>query len=416
MLKYYDSFVFNTKPPSEEFYSFEQEMVNEDFAYAPTWFQDIEQETEFGSLNFVKIEARINQIMDSKVGDRINDDYRKIIFRDLNFKPELGSRYKFDNNIWIVYSTDNIKSVHSSCYIRRCNNTINLQDKYGNIHEEPCVIDIKPTKSGITEQETMSTPIARQVLMYQVNKWTMPLFINSRIMFNRQVYKIGSIMELDRTETFNKDSIKLAKCYVDNDLVNEYDNLELQIADYKQYNYSVNVIKDLIGTKNSTGSLSGSVRLDNVETDMPIYWYSSNEDIVVIDKTTGDYTLLNSGIATIYAKMANNENFYAEIHTTVSEEEIEVYDNIITPNVDYIPLTQSQEFEVYETLNGHKIDTAFNIEVSGMKSKYYDIAINGNKFIIRNNMQNNNELLKVKCTNLRNNSVVILEVELGGLF
>ena len=31
-------------------------------------------------------------------------------------------------------------------------------------------------------------------------------------------------------------------------------------------------------------------------------------------------------------------------------------------------------------------------------------------------MQNNNELLKVKCTNLRNNSVVILEVELGGLF
>lgn len=416
MGKYYDSFIHNTTKPFDEFHSFEQELINEDFECSPNWYQDIEQEVEFGSLEFKKIDARINQIMDSKVGDRINDDYRKIIFRDLSFKPELGSRYKFDNNIWIVYSIDNIKSVHSSCYIRRCNNTINLQDKYGNIHQEPCIIDIKPTKSGVTEQEYMSTPVARQVLMYQYNEWTKPLFVNSRIMFNRQVYKIGSIMELDRTETFDANSIKFVKCYVDNDLVNEYDNEELQVADYKDYNYSVNVINNLIGTKNGVGTLTATVSLDNEEANENVYWYSSNEDIISIGKDTGNYQMNNSGKATIYAKMINNENFYSEINVEVSDEQLNIYKNMISPKVDYIPLNNTQEYEVYETLNGNKTDTQFEIKVFGMKDKYYTFNKNGNVFKIKNILQNENDLLQVECTNLRDNSVAKLEIELGGLF
>lgn len=416
MRKYFDSFLYNTAKPFEEFHSFEQELVNEDFEYSPTWYEDIEQEIEFGSLEFKKIDARINQIMDSKVGDRINDDYRKIIFRDLNFKPELGSRYRFDNNIWIVYSIDNIKSTHSSCYIRRCNNTINVQDNYGQIHQEPCIIDIKPTKSGITEQEYMSTPVARQVLMYQLNNWTKHLFINSRIMFNRQVYKIGSIMELDRTETFNANSIKFVKCYVDNDLVNEYDNEDLQVADYKHYNYFVNTTKDLIGIKNDMGTLSATVCFDEDDTNETVYWYSSDENIVSINKETGEYQMLNSGNAIIYAKMAKNESFYSKINVEVLNEQLNIYKNIVSPDVDYIPLNQTQKYEVYETLNGIKTNTKFEIKPSGMKDKYYSFVQEDNCFEITNNLQNENNLLLVECKNLRDNSSVKLEIELGGLF
>ena len=45
MEKYYDSFMYNTIKPFDEFHFFEQELVNEDFEYAPTWYEDIEQET-----------------------------------------------------------------------------------------------------------------------------------------------------------------------------------------------------------------------------------------------------------------------------------------------------------------------------------------------------------------------------------
>ena len=415
MRKYYETFVYNSFAPSKEFHLFEQELVNDEFEFAPTWHQDIEQEIAFGSLEFKKIDARINQIMDSKVGDRINDDYRKIIFRDLNFKPELGSRYRFDNNIWIVYSTDNIKSVHSSCYLRRCNNTINVQDQYGNIHQEPCIVDIKPTKSGIVEQEYMSVPIARQVLMYQLNKWTKPLFINSRIMLNRQVYKLGAIMDIDRTETFNQDSIKFVKCYLDNDLKNEYDNEELQVADYKIYNYSVSTIKDLIGTRNTEGVLKANVFLDKEQIQESINWYSSDKNIISID-SSGSYKMINSGEAIIYAKMAKNENFYSEIKVQVSEEQLNVYKNIINPNIDYIPLNNIQNYEVYETHNGVKTDTKFEISLFGIKDKHYSFLQDGNKFSIKNVLQDENNLLTVSCKNLRDNSIMELEIELGGLF
>lgn len=416
MLKYYDSFIYGVNKPFEEFHSFEQELVNEDFECSPTYYKDIEQEIEFGSLVFEKIGARVNQIMDSKVGDRINDDYRKLIFSNSSFKPELGSRYRFDNNIWIVYSTDNIASTHSSCYIRRCNNTINIQDKYGNIHQEPCVIDVKPTKSGITEQEYMSIPIARQVLMYQINEWTKPLFINSRIMFNRQVYKIGSIMELDRTETFNPESIKLAKCYIDNDLVNEYDNQTLQVADYKNYNYTIDSINELMGIVGDTGTLTSTVSLDEEIVEEKVYWYSSDESVISIDKETGSYQMHKLGEATIYAKMANNENFYKTIFIKVLNQQLNIYKNIISPSVEYIPLNSTQEYEVYETLNGNKTDTKFEIIAFGIKDKYYNFVTDGNTFKITNILQNQNNLLQIKCKNLRDNSNVELEVELGGLF
>ena len=402
MEKYYDAFLYNTLTPFDEFHSFEQALVNEDFEYSPTWHEDIEQEISFGSLSFRKIDARVNQIMDSKVGDRINDDYRKIIFRDLSFKPELGSRYKFDNNIWIVYSTDNIESVHASCYVRRCNNTINVQDKYGNIHQEPCIIDIKPTKSSIIEQEYMSTPIVRQVLMYQLNQWTQPLFINSRIMFNRQVYKIGVIMELDRTETFNPESVKLVKCYVDDDLLNEYDNEELQVADYKHYNYTIDTTNELIGLKGESGTIEAKVTFNDKEVAENIVWYSSDDNIITIDKNTGKYHLLNSGTAIVYAKMANNENFYTIINIEVTETQLNKYANIINPYVIYIPLNNTQEYQVYETLNGKKTNTKFEITVSGMKDKYYAFTQSDNSFSITNNLQNENNLLQVECKNLRN--------------
>jgi hypothetical protein len=439
--RFYNSFLSYSFHPADEYRRFEQELAFEDFENSPTWYDDIEQETEFGSLEFKKIEARVNQIMDSKVGDRVNDDYRKLIFRNLSFKPELGSRYKFDNNIWIVYSTDNIKSVHSSCYVRRCNNTINIQDKYGKIHQEPCIVDIKPTKSGITEQEYMSVPIARQVLMYQLNEWTKDLFINSRIMFSRQVYKIGSIMELNRTETFNKDSIKFVKCYIDDDLVNNYDNQELQIADYKTYDYSVSTISELKAKQNETGKLIALVNLDDIPTEEQVCWYSSDESIITIDKLTGNYSTKLMGEAFIYAKMLNNEDFYSTIKVEVTEQEIDnsnedlngdeignentpteepvkqVYENIIKPNKEYITLNSTEIYEVYETLNGNKTDTKFEFNVSGMSERYYEFnIINDNSFSVKNIIQNDDNLLLIECKNLRDNSIVDIEIELGGLF
>lgn len=230
-MKYYDSFITTTKSPVKTWREHTQQFLNENFINASD-LTCIGREIEFGTLEFENIPARVTSVLDSKVGDKINDDFKTIFFNDIDYKPPLGARYSFDNNIWIVYSTQNINSLNASCYVRRCNNTINSLDENGKLHEEPCVIDIKPTRSGFTEDETMWTPNSRQIIMYQENKWTQHLDVNSRIMFSNKVYRIGVSLDFNRTETFSKESITLITAYLDNDLLNEFDNLELQIADY----------------------------------------------------------------------------------------------------------------------------------------------------------------------------------------
>ena len=51
-----------------------------------------------------------------------------------------------------------------------------------------------------------------------------------------------------------------------------------------------------------------------------------------------------------------------------------------------------------------------------MKDKYYTFAQRDNVFEITNNLQNEDDLLQVECINLRDNSIVKLQIELGGLF
>lgn len=230
-MKYYDSFMATAKTPVELWKEHTQQFLNENFINSSNYLT-VGREIGFGTLEFECVSARVMSVLDSKVGDKINDDFKTIFFDDLEYKPPLGARFSFDNNIWIVYSTNNYNSLNSACYIRRCNNTINSLDENGNVHQEPCVVDLKPTRSGFVEDLSMWTPNSRQIIMYQKNDWTKHLDVNSRIMFSNKAYRIGVSLDFNRTETFNKDSINFVTAYLDNDLLNEYDNLELQIADY----------------------------------------------------------------------------------------------------------------------------------------------------------------------------------------
>src|SRR5699024_9163285 len=110
--------------------------------------------------------------VNSTTGQKINDDYRRIIYQDISYKPRLGTRYRFDDNIWIVNSTDNHKSITASAYLRRCNNTINTQDDYGNIHKEPVFIDYAVNESQLYRSSEMEVPGGRIWVQGQVNNWT----------------------------------------------------------------------------------------------------------------------------------------------------------------------------------------------------------------------------------------------------
>jgi len=124
-MNYYDSFMAVNGNPKDKWYEDFQEFQEQQFDDASTVQYDIEEEIEFGTLEFKPIRARLTTIIDVKTGQRNGDDFRKITFFDYTHRPAPGTRYRFDDNIWIVFATKNLKVSSSSVYVYRCNTTLN---------------------------------------------------------------------------------------------------------------------------------------------------------------------------------------------------------------------------------------------------------------------------------------------------
>jgi len=124
-MNYYDSFMAVNGNPKDKWYEDFQEFQEQQFDDASTVQDDIEEEIEFGTLEFKPIRARLTTIIDVKTGQRNGDDFRKITFLDYTHRPVPGTRYRFDDNIWMVFATKNLKVSSSSVYVYRCNTTLN---------------------------------------------------------------------------------------------------------------------------------------------------------------------------------------------------------------------------------------------------------------------------------------------------
>lgn len=51
----------------------------------------------------------------------INDDFKKIVFKEINYNIKLGDIFEFDNFRWMVISTNAKKTAQSYCSVQRCN-------------------------------------------------------------------------------------------------------------------------------------------------------------------------------------------------------------------------------------------------------------------------------------------------------
>lgn len=238
-MPFYDGFmIVNNAPPSVKWRRHLQDTVDKQFENASTWWDDIYEEKEFGSDKidqisnpeileevFNKIEARITSLVDAKSGQRDNDDYKQIIYKNTSYKPKYGQRYYFDDNIWIIYSTENIRSSSANAYVRRCNNVIGIKMDDGTTHKEPCSIDYKMTETQPTIGETVDVPNGRIEIQCQCNKYTDLLQINTRFILGRSVYKIRSFNDYNNVETFNDKTNYLLKFYADYDGTDYNDNI-----------------------------------------------------------------------------------------------------------------------------------------------------------------------------------------------
>lgn len=416
-MAFYDNFVKSTVAPKQYWREQLQEMVNQQFDNASTIQYDVEEEDAFGTLTFHPIECRITTLVDAKTGQRVNDDYKKIIFKDFVKNPDLGTRYRFDNNIWMVFSTDNIKTETSSAYLRRCNNVITTEDKYGNIHQEPCYIDYKITETQLFKEYTMDVPAGRITVTTQLNKYTENIDINKRYIFNGNVYKVRERNKFDRNYTFDKNSATTVTFQADVDSINSSDRFDIDVADYFEPAYIVHSeenISNVVGYNNTISAFVTFVNDDIV--DEPLYFESTNINICRVNQYNGNFELVGVGQCKIYCRMFNNPNIFSIINVNVVDTKPDEVIDVIEPNVNYIKLNQPQTYYVYSYKNGVKLNTKFDIKAYDVPDNYFNITCTDNSFTILYTRYYEDGILKIVCTNLDSNKSTELLIELGGVW
>ena len=219
--------------PSQTIVNSLQYKFDADFNNSPTK-QIIGEEQTFGTLVFTNIDVRITSVIsDKSTGEKLSEDFKKLIFKDISTSKSNGQRYSFDNSIWITINTDNLSQVTKSSIVRRCNNSLKWKNVNNVTKIEPCFIESRATNNELNVDKYMSTPESTLIVSTQGNDISRTIVLNQRFLFGNpsQAYKITAIQNHLNQDTYDDNSVPIIKFTMELDSVNNKDDLVNRIAD-----------------------------------------------------------------------------------------------------------------------------------------------------------------------------------------
>lgn len=408
----------NKRSVKQQFVDALQYKINNEFNHASDVF-DFEEETTIGSKEFQPITARITHIVYNSAYGRLGDDYKEIIFKNIDHARGLGQLYRFDNNIWITINSDYYKYPTASVVVRRCNNVLRyINEQTGEYYEEPCFIeDSSPYDNGAFR---IPIPLPKGTIQMtcQSNLNTNIISHNRRFLFGNypNAYRISSMTNFRSNNTFGNND-PLLTFEMEFDPLKETDNTELRIADYFTNVFDVSIvggnIEQMIGYSTT---MTAVVKRDNVLMNTNLVWESSDDTVAKVD-SNGVIELISDGSCVVRCSVEGNPLFYDEISVVVTDSpDIEI-ENIISPENFYILQGDTVVYEVFQHENGEPQSTSFVFSYSGVPSSYFEfIVLSGNSFSIKNKKRYTGGKLNVVCTPSDSNDPSSYLFTLAGVF
>jgi hypothetical protein len=211
-----------------------QEKINSDFLYAADIY-DIEEEISIGALEFQTITVRIVHILKNNIGIKVGDDFKELIFSELNHIVGLGLRYRFDDNIWLTINSDYYHYPTISVVIRRCNNVLRWRDIDNSILQEPCIIDYKINENAFDQNDKIIIPEGDIQVIAQYNDNSKKIRIDDRFIFGDQAFRVRSINNFINKFTYDNESPKLLYLTMTKDNNSPYDNTTTDVSNSNNY-------------------------------------------------------------------------------------------------------------------------------------------------------------------------------------
>ncbi len=426
-LKFYDSYRKAKKDNlQDEYKNNYSEIIKSTFYNAPNVFFDIEIEKTYGRSDFEAIQegVRVDSILDYTTGEYLGDDFKRFIFQP-NFEvPELGHKFRWNNNYWLVINTNNFGSISKSVEVRRCNNVLRYLDNNGNRIIEPCIMDFMLRFTRNNETTLITSGNNEQKFWCQRNNNTDLIKANQRFLFgtpqNRVCFRVysGGTRNYLNSVTDNDNSSSLSEFFIEHYEINsEKDDLLNGFADAfsNKFEIKINTINDKY-LLNSNYNLVANLFKNGEIINDSISWTSSNKEIATIDNN-GNLSTLSEGTVTLKAYMNDNIDVFDTIDINISAVVEDVYEIIINPN-DYGVLEESEvEYSCYLFKNGVQQNNTFEFidESIEIPLNYYKVnIIDANHFKIKNNKMFMDKPVMIKCKS--GDYVKVINILLKGIF
>lgn len=219
----------NITPSSPNAYYREhmQELINSQWDNTTTLFT-IEEEKPFASFNFYPIDVHMTHALDKSTNKKQGNDFRELIFQDINYNVRLGNYYRFSDAYWIVVNVDELNIISKNVIVHRCNNYMKWKDSEGKIYSYPCFLAYDVTSGSPRVDNDIITPNNRIMITVQANEETLKLKVNHRFIFADRPFKIISINNYMIDNIGGEQSILYFQVQLDE--ISPYDDFENNIA------------------------------------------------------------------------------------------------------------------------------------------------------------------------------------------
>lgn len=397
-----------SRDPKNQYIELFQKTLTDQFYNSSDWWT-IQEETSIGSQEYSNIDVRINHVINAETGLKLGDDWKTVLFPDVDHNIELGRQYIFDNNTWLTINTEYIKNLTGTCTIRRCNNTLRwIDEPTGAYYEEPCCIEylVKEPRNYATAGSPFITPGGFLQIQMQFNSRSNKINENQRFLFGNSehwtCYKVvgTGLNDFRNNETYNNNSAKILSLDLVADFVNnELDDIVNGIADVNTNVYTITLNKIAAqGAIGSTVQLIPSITYNGKSATRTVTWESSDTRIAAVS-SSGLVSLLALGNCTITGTIENNP-VHADCSITVSASPIVSSVVVISPDSNFVLEGASKAYSVYLYEDDSAQADTFTITCENNSvpaGSFTFTQDDGNHFTVSNILKDVNSYLTITC-------------------
>lgn len=323
---------------------------------------------------------------------RKTDDQKAFLVADsaVDYIPE-GAKVEAMGSTWLVTNSANLSSAVGSGIMRRCNAVWRFLDWYGNVMEEPILVE-KAQASATDNDFQDSVTIMKGYfnITCQKNADTEQLDQNSRLILGRRAYHITGYADI--TQEFTGDEASCHLLYFTARMQEpnmETDDLEAKVAGGKNFSWAVFVSGAPKMTVGDTAAFTATSQRcgEGVENskEHPIgYVWSSEDPTVATVDSQGNVTAISAGTCRITAALDQNRTYGGSFTVSVeatTEEDAAVRFLKAVPR--YMAPYDMETLEAALFIGGAKQSDTVKWSDSGAEDGSYTVTVNGNTLTVR---------------------------------